>query len=78
MAISEEEREAFLKTGILPQYAYLKSLEQAMPVIRKILGIPEHGKMPENFIGRTMQKFIDTNSKETLRESGDDKPETFE
>lgn len=60
------------RPGILPQYAHLKSFEQAMPVIRKILGIAPDGPMPDNFIGRTMQTFIDANSKKTLCESEPD------
>lgn len=60
------------KSGILPQYAHLRGLEQNMPVIRQILGISPDGNMPNNFIGRTMQRFIETNRKKAVCESGFD------
>lgn len=64
------ENEQYLpKSGILPQYAHLRGIEENMPVIRKILGISAHGQMPDNFIGRAMQRFIEENSKKALRES---------
>ncbi len=66
------------KSGILPQYAHLRGLEQNMPVIRKILGISPNGNMPNNFIGRTMQRFIEINSQKTLRESGEVSNKTLE
>lgn len=50
------------KSGILPQYAHLRGMEENMPVIRKLLGLPEHGIIPQNTaIGRAVQRFV-TNS----------------
>jgi hypothetical protein len=57
----------YLYKEILPQYAHLRSCEEAMPVIRKLLGVPPGGTMPDNLIGRTMQRFIEANRKEALR-----------
>ena len=59
-------------SGILPQYVHLRSIELAMPEIRKLLGISPHGQMPDNFIGRTMQGFIEANREKVLRESKSD------
>lgn len=57
------------RPGILPEYAHLRSFEEGMPVIRKILGVSEHGGMPDNFIGKAMQTFINANREEALRKS---------
>lgn len=59
------------KSGILPQYENLKGMSENMPVIRKLLGLPEYGKIPTNTaIGRAVQRFIENNSKDVVRESG--------
>lgn len=51
------------KSGVLPQYAHLKSMQDAMPVIRKLLGLSEYGQIPTNTaIGRAMQRIVDNNS----------------
>lgn len=63
-----KDKDDYVRPPPMPQYANLTSYELAMPVIRKLIGVSEHGPMPDNFIGRTMQTFIDSNSKETLRE----------
>lgn len=63
-----KDKDDYVKPEPMPQYAHLKSYELAMPVIRKLLGVSEHGRMPDNFIGRTMQIFIDANREKTLRE----------
>jgi len=45
------------------------SYETAMPVIRSMLGIPEHGRIPTNTaIGRTLQRIVEANSKDDVRE----------
>lgn len=57
------------KSGMLPQYAHLRGYEECMPEIRKLLGVAPGGNMPDNFIGKAVQTFIDANREETLRES---------
>ncbi len=47
------------QSGILPQYAYLKGLAQNMPVIRKLLGLSEYGRLPDTPLGRAMQRIIE-------------------
>ena len=57
-------------TGILPQYAHLKGMAENMPVIRKLLGLSEYGIIPTNTaIGRAVQRFIEHDSKDVVRES---------
>ncbi len=56
------------KSGLLPQYANLQGIEENMPVIRQLLGLPEHGRLPDNGLGRILQKFIDNNSKNDVRQ----------
>lgn len=51
------------KDGILPQYAHLRGMAENMAVLRKILGLPEHGRLPENTaIGRALQRIVDASS----------------
>jgi hypothetical protein len=56
------------KSGILPQYAHLRGIKENMPVIRRLLGMPEHGNLPDNFIGRAVQRFVDNSSADVLPE----------
>ncbi len=59
------------KSGILPQYAHLMGLTQNMPVIRKLLGMPEHGEIPgDTALGRAVQRFVDNNRQNDVREGG--------
>lgn len=59
------------KSGILPQYAHLKGMAENMPVIRKLLGLPEYGNIPTNTaIGRAVQRFVENDRNSALRESG--------
>ena len=55
--------------GILPQYAHLKGMAQNMPVIRKLLGLPEYGRLPDTTIGRALQKLVDNDRKDVVCES---------
>jgi hypothetical protein len=56
------------KSGILPQYAHLKGMAENMPVIRKLLGLSEYGRLPTNTaIGRALQRFIENDSKDVVR-----------
>lgn len=64
--------------GLLPQYAHLTGIDKAMPVIRQLLGVPANGAMPDNFIGRTMQRFIEVNRQEALRKGVTYQHETVE
>jgi len=58
------------RSGILPQYAHLKGIEENLPVIRKILGLPEYGRIPtDNPIGRAVQRCIENSSKDDVRKS---------
>lgn len=52
--------------GILPQYAHLRGIKENMPVIRRLLGMPEHGNLPDNFIGRAVQRFVDSSREDVL------------
>jgi hypothetical protein len=52
----------FSEPGILKQYSHLSGPLECMPVIRKLLGLPEHGRLPDSAIGRALQKCIDNNS----------------
>ena len=56
------------KSGILTQYAHLTSYELAMPVIRKLLGLSEYGRMPDNPLGRILQRFVDNAGKDASSE----------
>lgn len=52
------------KSGILPEYAQLKGMTENMPVIRKLLGISEYGRIPtDTAIGRALQRLVDNSSK---------------
>jgi hypothetical protein len=67
------------KLGILPQYAHLKGMAENMPVIRKILGLPEHGPIPTNTaIGRAVQRFVANSSQDVLRKSGNNQYKPLE
>ena len=56
------------KDGVLPQYAKLRGMAENMPVIRKILGLPEYGRIPTNTaIGRALQSFIDNDRQDVVR-----------
>jgi hypothetical protein len=59
----EKDKDYPPKSGLLPQYAHLKGMAECMPVIRKLLGMPEYGQLPDNAIGRTLQKFVDNDRK---------------
>ncbi len=55
------------KSGILPQYEHLKGMAENMPVIRKLLGLPEYGRIPtDTAIGRAVQRFIDNDRKDAV------------
>lgn len=48
-----------LKFGILSQYSHLKGMHENMPVIRKLLGLPEYGKLPNTALGRALQTIAE-------------------
>ena len=55
------------KSGILPQYAHLKGMAENMPVIRKLLGLSEYGRIPtDTAIGRAVQRFVENDSKDAM------------
>lgn len=59
------------KSGILPQYAHLKGMAENMPVIRKLLGLSEYGRIPtDTAIGRAVQRFVENDRSSTVREGG--------
>ena len=59
------------KSGILPQYAHLKGMHENMPVIRKLLGMPEYGDIPTNTaLGRAVQRFVENSGKDAVCETG--------
>ncbi len=57
------------RDGILPQYAHLKGMAENMPVIRKLLGLPRYGRLPDTALGRALQRFVDADRKNAVRES---------
>lgn len=57
----------FAAPGLLKQYAHLKGMHQCMPVIRKLLGLPEYGRLPDNSIGRALQKLVDNDRPDVVR-----------
>ena len=66
-------------SGILPQYEHLRGMAQNMPVIRKLLGLPEHGRIPtDTAIGRAVQRFIDNDRKNVICEIAANQYETLE
>ena len=64
--------------AVKTKFDHLKGYEDSMPIIRKLLGVKPDGQMPNNSIGRTMQRIIDKNSKEAMRESAFDSNQTDE
>jgi hypothetical protein len=64
------DKDAYLQSGVLLQYAHLKGMVENMPVIRKLLGLSEYGSIPTNTaIGRAVQRFIENDSQNVMRES---------
>jgi len=56
--------------GMLKQYAHLKGMADCMPIIRKLLGLSEYGRIPTNTaIGRAVQRFIENDSKNDVHKS---------
>ncbi len=67
------EKDYPLKSGILPQYDNLRGMSENMPVIRKLLGLSEYGRIStDTAIGKAVQRFVDNDSQNALCESGDD------
>ena len=66
------------KQGILLQYAHLKGMKENMPVIRKLLGLPEYGAIPTNTaLGRAVQRFVENASQDVLCEGELNKPQAL-
>jgi len=55
------------KDGILPRYAHLRGMAENMKVIRKLLGLPEYGRLPDTSIGRALQKLVDNDRADAVR-----------
>lgn len=71
MLMDSQDNDYPPKSGILPQYAHLHGMAQNMPVIRRLLGLSEYGRIPTNTaIGRAVQRFVDNDRSSTMRESG--------
>jgi hypothetical protein len=67
------------KSGILPQYAHLKGIQENLPVIRQLLGLSKYGQFGDKgAIGRAVQRFIENDSQNVVCESGIDKQSTTE
>ncbi len=67
------------KSGILPQYAHLKGMAENMKVIRKLLGLPEYGRIPTNTaIGRALQRFVENDCQDVVYQSGTNQYEVIE
>lgn len=56
------------KSGLLPQYAHLKGMAENMPVIRKLLGLSEYGRLPDTSIGRALQRFVENDRPDAVCE----------
>ncbi len=68
-----QDKEYPPRSGILPQYAHLKGMAENLPVIRKLLGLSEYGRIPtDNAIGKAVQRFVDNDRKNAVCESGID------
>ncbi len=75
----KEDKDYPPKSGILPQYEHLKGMAENMPVIRKLLGLSEYGRIPTNTaLGRAVQRFVENDRASTVRESGADFNQTLE
>jgi hypothetical protein len=58
--MDKENKDYPPKSGILLQYAHLKGMAENMPVIRKLLGLSEYGRIPtDTAIGRAVQRFVE-------------------
>jgi hypothetical protein len=66
--MNREDKDYPPKSGILPQYAHLKGMAENIPVIRKLLGLSEYGRLPNTGIGRALQKFVTNDREDALRE----------
>jgi hypothetical protein len=56
------------KLGILPQYKDLRCMPENMRVIRKLLGLPEYGQIPnDTAIGRALQRFVENDREDDVR-----------
>ena len=67
------------KHGILPQYAHLKGMHENMPVIRKLLGLSEYGRIStDTALGRTLQRFIENDCQDAVYQSGTNQYEVIE
>lgn len=54
-------------------------MHENMPVIRKLLGLSEYGAIPENTaIGRAVQRFIENDRKNDVREGRTYNQDTLE
>ncbi len=61
------------RSGILPQYERLKGMAENMPVIRKLLGLSEYGRIStDTAIGKALQRFVKRDSEDALCERRDD------
>lgn len=71
--MESQDKEYPPRSGILPQYAHLKGMAENLPVIRKLLGLSEYGRIPtDNAIGKAVQRFVDNDRKNAVCESGID------
>lgn len=67
------------KSGILSQYAHLRGMAENMPVIRKLIGLSEYGRIPTNTaIGRAVQRFVENDSKNAMCEGRVNQHSTLE
>lgn len=77
--MNKMDKDYLLHSGILPQYAHLKGMAENMPVIRKLLGLSEYGRIPtETAIGRAVQRFIENSGQDVMCESVPDQRKTLE
>lgn len=57
------------RSGMLFQYAHLRGMAENMPVIRKLIGLPEYGRLPDTALGRTLQTFVSNSRENAVCES---------
>lgn len=69
----KKDKDYLPQSGILTQYQDLKGMAQNLPVIRKLLGLSEYGRIPtDTAIGRAVQRFVENDSSSTVCKSGTD------
>ena len=71
--MDKKDRDYPQKSGIFTKYSDLRGMAENMPVIRKLLGLSEYGRIPtDTAIGRAVQRFVENDRSSTVCESRTD------